>query len=77
MPFEWSEYERLAEAMASAKGKVMLSINDHPDIRARFADFHLLELDIKYSVGNRLNDVKTSQELVITNWNTNAFESLF
>ncbi len=67
--FEWSEYERLAAFMASARGKVMFSINDHPAIRARFASFHCHELDIKYSNGNQANGAQgASRELVFTNY---------
>ena len=36
VPFEFDQYEQLAEFMRSCKGKVMVSINDHPDIRACF-----------------------------------------
>ena len=32
--FGFEQYEQMAEVMRSCKGKVMLSINDHPDIRS-------------------------------------------
>jgi DNA adenine methylase len=44
-PFEFAEYEAMAALMRAAKGKVMVSINDHPDIRRAFDGFHMLELD--------------------------------
>lgn len=76
--FEWSQYERLAEAMANAKGKVMLSINDHPDIRACFAAFNCHEIDIKYSNGNQAKGSPTqSRELVFTNWDSAQIGQLF
>ena len=37
--FGWEQYELLAKVMAESKGKVMLSINDHPDIRELFKRF--------------------------------------
>jgi DNA adenine methylase len=76
--FPWSEYQRLAESMARAKGKVMLSINDHPDIRKLFAAFPVHEIDIKYSNGNQANGSPvTSKELVFTTWQTADLGQLF
>lgn len=66
--FGWEQYEQLAQHMASCKGKMMLSINAHPDIRKLFADFRAEELEIKYSVANVNGAPKVSKELVITNW---------
>lgn len=69
VPFGWEEYEALAVFMGSCKGKVLLSINDHPDIRACFAGFKIRELSIKYSVSSTAAaKSKTSRELVISNW---------
>ena len=66
--FDWSEYEQLAEAMRTMQGKMMLSINDHPDIRALFAGFNITELKLAYSVG-RLAESRVSRgELVICNY---------
>lgn len=65
--FDWYQYELLAKAMAESKGKVMLSINDHPDIRALFKDFRITQLELAYTVG-RDKTGKTSGELVICNW---------
>lgn len=78
VPFAWDEYEKLAEFMATAKGKVMFSINDHPDIRAEFSRFHCHELDIKYSNGNQAKGAPTSsRELVFTNYNPLETGQLF
>ncbi|MFC3873259.1 hypothetical protein [Neisseria musculi] len=52
--------------MAESKGKVMLSINDHPDILELFKDFSITRLELAYSVG-RDKTQKTSGELVICN----------
>lgn len=77
VPFEWDQYEQLAEFMRSCKGKVMVSINDHPDIRACFADFWMEGLDIKYSTGNAHGAPQTSRELVICNWDAASAGGLF
>lgn len=65
--FDWAQYQLLAKMMAESKGKVMLSINDHPDIRELFKDFRMTRLELAYSVG-RDKTQKTSGELVICNW---------
>lgn len=67
VPFDWIEYERLASTMRSIKGRAVLSINDHPKIRACFAGFKLEELDITYTLagGGQHAD---RRELVIFSW---------
>ena len=76
--FPFDEYLKLADFMRQSQGKVMVSINDHPDIRTAFAGHHMLELGIKYSVGNnRASAPGVSGELVITNWDASADGGLF
>lgn len=65
--FDWPQYQLLAETMAQAQGKAMLSINDHPDIRELFKGFRTVRLELAYSVA-RDKTPKTSGELVICNW---------
>ncbi|MEN9374846.1 MAG: hypothetical protein RL710_3, partial [Pseudomonadota bacterium] len=77
VPFEFHQYETMAEMMRKAKGKVMVSINDHPDIRRVFDGLAMLDLDIKYSVANTYGKPETSRELVITNWDTQSSGGLF
>jgi DNA adenine methylase len=76
--FGWDQYKRLAEEMRKAKGRVMLSINDHPAIRELFAGFHCHEIGIKYSNGNQAKGAPVqSQELVFTTWDPLANGQLF
>ncbi|QOD81909.1 DNA adenine methylase [Chromobacterium haemolyticum] len=78
VPFPFEEYEKLAAMMRASQGKIMVSINDHPDIRCAFAGLPMLELDIKYSVGNnRRGGPGASGELVIANWDIAASGGLF
>lgn len=77
VPFEFGEYERMATIMRECRGKVMLSINDHPDIREAFAGLQIAELDIRYSVANARGTPQTSKELVIMNWEAEVFGGLF
>ncbi len=72
VPFPWREYERLAETMRSVKGRMMLSINDHPEIRAEFDGLHVLEVELKYSVGNNNGAPGVARELVICNFEPGA-----
>jgi DNA adenine methylase len=43
----------MADFMRRCKGKVMVSINDHPDIRRVFKGFHFETLDIRYCNTNQ------------------------
>lgn len=76
--FEFYNYERMAEFMRRCKGKVMVSINDHPDIRQVFEGFHFETLDIRYSTANnRQTCPQVSKELVILNWTPEVMRGLF
>ena len=76
--FPFENYERMADFMRRCKGKVMVSINDHPDIRRVFAGFHFETVDIRYSSTNqRQGKAEVSGELVIMNWEPAALGGLF
>lgn len=62
-----AQYERMAVLMAKIKGKAILSLNDHPDIRRVFAAFELQFTHIKYCVGGGVN-ITERQELIIFSW---------
>ena len=71
-------YERIAEFMRRCKGRVMVSINDHPDIRRVFAGFHFESVDIRYTTtSQRLSKTDEICELVIMNWEPAALGGLF
>ena len=65
--FGWEEYEQLAEAMGSIQGKMMLSINDHPDILALFKPYNITRLELAYKI-SRDKTQRSSGELVICNF---------
>lgn len=50
-PFPFAEYEELAEAMSSLKGRAILTINDHPDMRRLFDRFPGRSVPIRYTIG--------------------------
>lgn len=76
--FSFENYERMADFMRRSKGKVMVSINNHPDIRRVFAGFHLETVDIRYTTANqRQSQSEVSFELVIMNWEPATLGGLF
>jgi DNA adenine methylase len=78
MDFEFQNYEKMAEFMRRCKGRVMVSINDHPDIRQVFEGFHFEGVNIRYSnANNRQSCPEASRELVILNWKPTDLNGLF
>ena len=76
--FAFENYERMADFMRRCKGKGMVSINDHPDIRRVFEGFYFETVDIRYSTANqRQGKAELSGELVIMNWEPAALGGLF
>ena len=67
VPFEWDQYELMAQKLKAIKGKAVVSINDHPGIRECFKDFEMEALKLDYTVGGGANRVERG-ELVIYNW---------
>ncbi|MBU0915815.1 MAG: DNA adenine methylase [Gammaproteobacteria bacterium] len=65
--FAWDQYELLASMMKTVKGKIILTLNDHPDIRQCFAEFSMDSVGIDYTVGGQHKAVKR-QELIIRNF---------
>lgn len=61
--FGRDEFAAMAAQLASIRGRFIMSINDHPEIRDLFAAFTIEEVDTSYSVGGKTKPV---QELVIT-----------
>jgi len=66
--FKIEQYDRLAALMAGMKGKAILSINDHPDMRRIFTRFTMTEVTLTYSLNNRSGKAAKARELLIRNW---------
>jgi DNA adenine methylase len=77
VPFPFEQYEQMAAWVRQAKGRVMISINDHPDIRRVFDGLPMRELTIRYSVASRHGSPAESGELMITNFEPVATDRLF
>ena len=68
--FGWEHYEEMAELIGQIKGKAIISLNDHPDIRQVFSRYHIESTDIRYTVGGG-KGVQRS-EVLIFSWDIQA-----
>lgn len=68
VPFPWEEYVALSEVLAGLKGKAILTINDHPDVRALFDCFRAQPVETRYTVGGNGMRDKVYREMVYFNW---------
>ena len=68
--FPFSEYERMAALMRGLKGKAIVSLNDHPDIRRCFAGFEMEAVEINYTVGGGQGVAR--REVIIYSWDRAA-----
>lgn len=71
VPFPLDQYELLASKMKALKGKAVVSLGDHPEMRRIFGDFPIETLDITYTVGGNVRGEDRSadrKELVIFSW---------
>lgn len=66
--FGIEHYHALAHVMRTAKGKVILSINDHPLMREVFGGFRHEQLNITYSMGNASGRGAPRSELIVMSW---------
>lgn len=63
--FGFEHYERMAGLARDVEGSMLISINDHPDIRQVFDGLHMEQVDIKYTVGG--GEGAEAKELLV--WN--------
>ena len=61
--------------MRSAQGRVVLSINDHPEIRRVFEGTTQIPLQIHYTVGRTGRD-QAAGELIVKNWDDSQAQLL-
>lgn len=64
--FSREDFARLAKTLAGIKGRFLLSINDHPEIRATFKGFNLEEVETTYTVRGQ-GSSKAAKELLVSN----------
>lgn len=66
VPFGIEHYEQMAELARTIKGSVVISVNDHPDMRRVFDGLDISSVGTTYSVGG--NNGHKAAELIITNF---------
>lgn len=62
--FGRDEFARMAEILGRLKGRFILSINDHPEVRKIFAEFSTTPLETTYQIGG-MDKAKSVGELII------------
>lgn len=60
----------MADVLRTLKGKAIVSLNDHPDMRRVFRDFEMETVPVRYTVSGAA-PVRRS-ELIIYSWNRSA-----
>lgn len=60
----------MAEVLGQIKGKAIVSLNDHPDIRRVFGRYHIESTDITYTVGGGKGS--EAREVLIFSWDIQA-----
>ncbi len=68
--FPLAEYERMAALLRSIKGRAIVSLNDHADVRRVFDGFEIDTCEIKYTVGADKPVDRT--EVIIYSWDRHA-----
>ena len=65
--FDRADFERLAALMRAARGRILLSINDTPEVRATFAQLHQSAVETTYTLAKSANG-KRASELIVSNF---------
>jgi len=65
--FELDQYTKMADLAKSIKGKMIISVNDIPEMRKAFDGMEMESVGISYTVGGGKRS-KAANELIIRNW---------
>ncbi|MGC0153607.1 DNA adenine methylase, partial [Chromobacterium vaccinii] len=66
--FGLHQYQRMAELAKSMKGRMIISVNDIPEMRQAFDGLSMERVDIAYTVGGASRSKDKKGELIIRNW---------
>lgn len=66
-PFGLADYRALADRMRACQGAVMLTINDHADMRKVFGEFRAERVSISYTIGGS-QQAKKAGEVIYRTW---------
>jgi DNA adenine methylase len=64
--FSRADFERLAELLGRIAGRFVLTLNDHPEIRATFAAFDQESVQVRYTLSSEASERRSFGELIIT-----------
>ncbi|KQM21959.1 DNA adenine methylase [Novosphingobium sp. Leaf2] len=64
--FDRSQFEAMSDQLRGIRGRFVLSLNDHPEVRRIFAGFTFREERLSYSIGGN-DKAKAVGEVIITN----------
>lgn len=67
VPFEFEQYQAMADRLRQLRGQAILSINDHPEIREVFVGLPMKTVPINYTVGGAQNQAARA-ELIVRSW---------
>ena len=62
------EYDRLAEMARTIKGQMVISVNDHPEMRHAFKGLRIERTELRYTVGGGSKATEPRGELIIRSW---------
>lgn len=62
--FDRTEFEEMAQRLRALKGRFILSLNDHPEVRKIFAGFEFQTAELSYTVSSKR--AAAARELIIT-----------
>lgn len=63
--FNKKDFELLRDQLRAVKGKFILSLNNVPEIREIFKEFHIIETSVRWSLGKEYNE---ANEVIILNF---------
>jgi len=66
--FELHQYDIMAELARTIKGKMLISVNDIPEMRKVFKGLEMQHLEISYTVGGNGKNKAKARELLIRNF---------
>ena len=66
--FGLDQYDRMAELARTVQGRMIVSVNDIPEMRKAFKGLMIDRVDINYTVGGTGKSKAKTGELIIRNW---------
>ncbi|RXI58972.1 DNA adenine methylase [Clostridium tetani] len=66
--FGENEHLLLRDKLKSLRGKFLLTINDHEEVRKWYEDFNIKEVKVNYSISKEMKARGKYNELIITNY---------